>query len=163
MSTDLETLYRKTRQVILPQALAKVRDRDLADDLTQDVMLELCRKYSHLEELDDLVPVAAVILRYKATAERRKSYRRRASAPLVDPETAAIQKELRALVPVALRRLSPELREVLGRQLQGESLKEIIESSGLPSGTVYARSSRGLQALRRELREMRLRRPLPHR
>ncbi len=39
-------------------------------------------------------------------------------------------------------------------QLRGTSLKEIIERLGVPSGTIYARSSRCREALKREFMKL---------
>lgn len=161
---DRDKLYKQIHARILRWATSKVGE-GRAPDLAQDVMLELTRKYSHLDDPDDLIPVAVQILKYKSWGDIRRRYRRKEDHQLQvedvlleyqgpSPEQWVLKRELRGLLPVAVRRLSQACRELIGLKLQDKSLKEIIDHLGVPSGTVYARSSRCREALRKELRKL---------
>jgi hypothetical protein len=49
--------------------------REGAEDLAQEVLVVIHEKYSHLERLEDLVPLSLQILRFKLFAQRRKAVR----------------------------------------------------------------------------------------
>ncbi len=161
---DRNELYEHLHARILRWATSKVGGGRAAD-LAQEVMLELSRKYAHLEDLEDLVPVAAQILKFKHWGENRRRSRRKEDQQLAvedvflehqgpSPEQWVIDREARRLLPQAVRRLSKACRELIGLQLEGHSLKEIIDHYGVPSGTIYARSSRCREALKKELRKL---------
>lgn len=128
-------------------------------------MLELTRKYSHLDDLDDLVPVAVQILKFKSWGDIRRRYRRKEDQNLQvedvlleyqgpSPEQWLLKRELRGLLPRAVRQLSQACQELIGLQLEDKSLKEIIDHFQVPSGTIYARSSRCRDALRKEIQDL---------
>ena len=161
---DREQIYAELHARILSWATYRVGEGRAAD-LTQEVMLELSRKYAHLEDLENLVPVAVQILKFKTWGDNRRRSRRKEDQQLpVDevllaaegpsPEQWVLKRETRELLPKAIRRLSKPCRELIRQQLEGHTLKEIIERSGAPSGTIYARSSRCREALRKELRKL---------
>lgn len=161
---DRNQLYAELHARILRWATSKV-GVGRADDLAQEVMLELSRKYAHLEDPEDLLPVAVQILKFKTWGDNRRRSRRKEDQQLpVDevllayegpsPEQWVIDREVRRLLPKAIRRLSKPCRELIGLQLEGISLKEIIERFGVPSGTIYARSSRCREALKKELAKL---------
>lgn len=161
---DRNQLYKHVHARILRWATSKVGE-GRAPDLAQDVMLELTRKYSHLDDLDDLVPVAVQILKFKSWGDIRRRYRRKEDQNLQvedvlleyqgpSPEQWILKRELRGLLPKAVRKLSQACRELIGLQLEDKSLKEIIDHFQVPSGTIYARSSRCRDALRTELRNL---------
>ncbi len=158
---DRNRLYEQIHARMLRWATSRVGEGRAAD-LAQEVMLELTRKYSHLEDLEDLVPLAAQILKFKTWGENRRISRRKENQqlPVEDvlleyegpsPEEWVLSRESRRLLPLALKRLSGPCRELIGLQLKGETLKEIIDHFGVPSGTIYARSSRCREALKKEL------------
>ena len=161
---DRDELYKNVHARILRWATSKVGVTRAAD-LAQDVMLELTRKYSRLDDPEDLVPVAVQILKYKTWGENRRRSRRKEDQQVQvenvlleykgpSPEQWTIDRQVRRLLPEAVRRLSKACRELIGLQLEGRSLKEIIDHFGVPSGTVYARSSRCRDALGKELRKL---------
>lgn len=161
---DREQLYEQVHARILRWATSKVGGGRAAD-LAQDVMLELTRKYAHIDDLENLVPVAVQILKFKSWGDIRRRYRRKEDQQLQvedvllefegpSPEQWVLKRELRDLLPVAIRQLSAACRELIRLQLEDHSLKEIIDHFGVPSGTVYARSSRCRDALRKELQKL---------
>lgn len=125
----------------------------------------LIEKYSHLDDPEDLLPVAIQTAKYKWIAQYRKTRRRGEDQQLpieetllasgeAGPEQQALRRERREALAKAVRRLSGTCRELIRLQLEGYSLIEIIRELGVPSGTVYARSNRCREALRRELRKI---------
>src|SRR4051812_22544336 len=50
--------------------------RDAAEDLAQEVLMLLHEKYTHLDRVEDLLPLSLQIVRFKIMSQRRKSVRR---------------------------------------------------------------------------------------
>jgi RNA polymerase sigma-70 factor (ECF subfamily) len=72
-----------------------------------------------------------------------------------DPEDAAVSRDLRQKVGIALSRVKPKDREILILQhLQDYSYREIAEFLDIPIGTVMSRLYAARQALRRVLEQM---------
>ena len=63
------------RERILAFATSRVQ-KDLAEDLTQEVLILLHEKYGRVTELTELVPLAFQVLRFKMLDTHRKSLRR---------------------------------------------------------------------------------------
>ncbi|MCC6145140.1 MAG: sigma-70 family RNA polymerase sigma factor, partial [Candidatus Hydrogenedentes bacterium] len=63
------------RERILAFATSRVT-RDLAEDLTQEVLILLHEKYGRVTELNEVVPLAFQILRFKMLDAHRKLLRR---------------------------------------------------------------------------------------
>ncbi|HRA98335.1 MAG TPA: sigma-70 family RNA polymerase sigma factor, partial [Nitrospira sp.] len=63
------------RERILSFATSRV-SKELAEDLTQEVLILLHEKYVRVTELTELVPLAFQILRFKLLDAHRKSLRR---------------------------------------------------------------------------------------
>ena len=69
--------------------------------------------------------------------------------------TTEMMNKLRAQIQMALKQVSPELREaVILRDLEDMDYKEIAEVLGVPQGTVKSRISRGRAELARLLKGM---------
>jgi RNA polymerase sigma-70 factor, ECF subfamily len=69
------------------EILAQLRERivrfaashlagDSAEDLAQEVLMLLHEKYAHLDRVEDLIPLALQIVRFKLMSLRRKAARR---------------------------------------------------------------------------------------
>ena len=63
------------RERILAFATSRV-SREVAEDLTQEVLVLLHEKYARVTELTELVPLAFQVLRFKMLDAHRKSLRR---------------------------------------------------------------------------------------
>lgn len=123
--------------------------REAAEDMTQETLLVLHEKYSHVTALEELVPLAFQVLRFKMAAGFRKSVRRGEDYPvLVDdlplpdpsgtPEELALRREQRVRMLEALNELGERCREMLRMKLQGRSFEEIREHFGVTSiNTIY--------------------------
>jgi RNA polymerase sigma-70 factor (ECF subfamily) len=139
----------KLRERILGFAASRMQ-RDAAEDLTQEVLVLLHVKYSHIDRLDDLLPLALQIVRFKMMAYRRKSVRHgeytqtpveelSLADPAESPLTAAERKEMRDRLTKAIGRLGERCREMFRLKLEGKSFGEIQAIVGAGSiNTVYA-------------------------
>jgi RNA polymerase sigma-70 factor (ECF subfamily) len=120
-----------------------------AEDLAQEVLVLLHEKYGHLDQLEDLLPLAFQILRFKLAAHRRKAGRRGeydavdvdvfppvSDAP--DPATLLERKELLAKLMGGISRMGERCRELFHFKLQGRSFAEIQRLMGATTlNTVY--------------------------
>jgi RNA polymerase sigma-70 factor (ECF subfamily) len=142
------------------QLLARLRERIVAfaasryagahaEDLAQEVLVLIHEKYGHLNQMEDLVPLAFQILRFKLAAHRRKAARRGeydavdvdVFPPVSDaPDPAAVleRKELLARLMGGIAHLGERCRELFRFKLQGRSFAEIQGLMGAASlNTVY--------------------------
>ena len=120
-----------------------------AEDLAQEVLVLIHEKYGHLDRMEDLVPLAFQILRFKLAAHRRKAARRGefnavdvdvfpppSDAP--DPATVLERKELLARLMGGIACMGDRCRELFRLKLQGRSFPEIQGLLGAASlNTVY--------------------------
>jgi len=120
-----------------------------AEDVAQETLLVLEEKYPQVETLEDLVPLAMQIARYKIMALHTKSSRRGEglSVPVEDcpiadtaedPEAALERRERLERLETALRALGERCRDLFRLKLQGLKFPEIQELMGAESiNTVY--------------------------
>lgn len=110
--------------------------RDGAEDVAQEVLVVVHDKYSHVERMEDLVPLSFQILRFKLAAARRKVLRRGEhlqadveELPLAgdapDAEALLARKELLVRLKAGLAQLGPRCQELFRLKLQGRSFPEI--------------------------------------
>ena len=123
--------------------------RDAAQDIAQEVLIVIHEKYGHLETLEDLMPLAFEILRFKMVAARRKAVRRgeynQVSVEDIqlkdeggDPETEAERRELRQRLKEAIGQLGERCRRIMALKLEGKNFIEIQKILGAASvNTVY--------------------------
>src|SRR5215475_16011627 len=72
---EREYILGRLRERIVAFAASHL-SRDAAEDLAQEVLLLLHEKYSHLERVEDLLPLSLQIVRFKILSTRRKAARR---------------------------------------------------------------------------------------
>jgi len=147
--TVREELLAKLRERILSFAASRLQ-RDAAEDLTQEVLVLLHVKYAHLDRLDDLLPLALQILRFKIMAYRRKSVRHGEytqtpiddlglADPAESPLTAAERQEMRERLTKAIAKMGQRCRDLFHLKLEGKNFSEIQAILGAGSiNTVYA-------------------------
>ena len=128
--------------------------RDVAEDFAQDVLMVIEQRYAAVTVLDELLPLALQILRFKMAAARRKSLRRgegsqvqaeeaNLAGQFADPETQARREETLRHLSEAVRELGDRCREILRLKLLGKSFAEIQEELGASSiNTVYTWDAR---------------------
>lgn len=136
------------RERILAFATSRV-SRDLAEDLTQEVLVVLQEKYARVTELTELVPLAFQVLRFKMLDAHRKSLRRGEynqesvdELPLAnpgdDPATMLDQKQRVDRLMDAVAQLGDRCRDLFRWKLEGNSFPEIQRLMQQPSiNTIY--------------------------
>ena len=136
------------RERILAFATSRV-SKDLAEDLTQEVLVLLHEKYARVTELTELVPLAFQVLRFKMLDAHRKSLRRGEynqesvdelplANPSDDPATLLDQKQRVDRLLAAVAQLGDRCRDLLTLKLEGHSFPEIQTRMGQHSiNTIY--------------------------
>jgi RNA polymerase sigma-70 factor (ECF subfamily) len=153
------SLFRAHYPTVLAAAARLLGDRSRAEEIAQDVMLELWRRR---EGLVLGVPVGAYLhqaarnralnqLRHERTTQRGEPFVR---VPTASPraDQRALSGELAAAAKDALLALSAPQREVFElSRLRGLTYAEIAELLGISIKTVEARMGRALKELRERL------------
>ena len=159
---ELRELYRRYSGELFGFACNALSDRDLAEEVVQDVF---ARAWRHAGDYDPRRASVRTwlysIARNRVVDARRRAAVRPEAAGAAEPESPAEldrtleQAVLRWQVAAALARLSPEHREVIRlAHYGGLTLREIAERKGIPLGTVKSRTSYALRSLRLILDEM---------
>lgn len=169
---DFETLVEQQRPRIFRFLLASLRNRESAENLTQDCFV---RAYKARERFRGesgigtwLMQIAANLLRNHEASGRLKFWRRtlRADvdlselgdflpAPAVSPEQMAAAREQVEKIWKAAGRLSAQQRTVfLLRFVEDMELLEIAAVTGMKEGTVKTHLFRALKAVRAALGEI---------
>jgi RNA polymerase sigma-70 factor (ECF subfamily) len=145
---DRDHILARLRERIVGFAASRL-GRDVAEDLAQEVLLVLHRKYSHLTTPEDLLPLSLKIVRFKMVAHLRKSHRRGEDtqvsadeAMLHDaspsPLDQAERREMMERLSRAVARMGERCRELFRMKLEGKSFPEIQEAMGVKSvNTIY--------------------------
>jgi RNA polymerase sigma-70 factor (ECF subfamily) len=159
---ELRELYRRYSGQLFGFACNALGDRELAEEVVQDVF---ARAWRHADGYDrrraSVRTWLYTIARNRVVDARRRAAVRPEVAGAAEPESPAEldrtleQAVLRWQVAAALARLSPEHREVIRlAHYGGLTLREIAERKGIPLGTVKSRTSYALRSLRLILDEM---------
>ena len=152
---DRNEILAQLRERIVAFAASRIR-KESAEDLAQEVFVVLEQKYPQVERLDELVPLAMQILRFKMAAWRRKEVRHGETQDLpesladsgVTPELWAERRQLLDCLEQAIPRLGERCREIFRLKLLGRSFAEIQEELGAASiNTVYTWDARCRQKL----------------
>lgn len=153
----LDELLRSVQTPLFRYVHGLVGDRQLAQDVLQDVFVLICRKLRWLREPSLFRPWAYRIASRRAL--RVLEGERRRAGPAIDdagPEPATPEPrydpDLVASLPPLLAEISPGSRAVLSlHYLQEMSLQETADVLGIPLGTAKSRLGYGLEVLRRLL------------
>lgn len=141
------------------------RDTQEAEDLAQDVFIELWRSADRFDpERSSEVAFVAMVARRRAIDRSRRQGRRAESSEIDEEhadsgpsvfEQAALADEA-ALASSVLKELKPEQVRVLELALvDGLTHPEIADKTGLPLGTVKTHARRGLLKAREVLENLR--------
>jgi RNA polymerase sigma-70 factor, ECF subfamily len=153
-----EEILLKLRERIVAFAASHIAG-DTAEDLAQEVLLLLHQKYPHVDRLEELVPLAVQIARFKLMAWRRKAQRHGEYAQVDitgiqvadcadDPEALVERKLMLERLTRAVGKLGGRCRQLLRLKLQGRSFAEIQKEMGAQSiNTVYTWDYRCRQQL----------------
>lgn len=124
-------------------------------------------KYNHVTAMEELVPLAMQITRFKLTAAIRKAHRRgedRAvdvdETPIADPQVDVVrqmeQNEMLGMLRAALPQLGERCREVFRLKLEGKGFAEIQREMGAQSiNTVYTWEARCREELKKRIESQR--------
>jgi RNA polymerase sigma-70 factor (ECF subfamily) len=168
---DFDSLVRRYRPRIFRFLLASLRDRESAENLTQDCFVRAYRARGQFRggatPVSWLMQIAANLLR-SHTARGRLKFWRRALRPDLDladlhewipdrhasPEDRALAREQVQVIWKAVKQLSERQRTVfLLRFVEDLELLEIAAVTGMKEGTVKAHLYRALQSVRARLEE----------
>lgn len=120
-----------------------------AEDVAQETLLVLEERYSHVEAMEELVPLAMQIARFKIMSLHAKSMRRGENTsvpvedcPIADPaedaEAMLERRERLDRLETALLALGGRCRDLFRLKLQGLKFPEIQQVMGAESiNTVY--------------------------
>ena len=161
MSTPREQLLATLRERILAYATSRV-GRDCAEDLAQEVLLLLETKYGNVQAIDELLPLAFQIIRFKINDFRKKAGRRGElnpvsvdDLPLASGENVLAnleREELRQRLLSAVAQMQEQCRELFRRKLKGESYDQIRLAMGVESiNTIYTWDHRCRQQLMKRM------------
>jgi RNA polymerase sigma-70 factor, ECF subfamily len=151
--TEGEAILRQLRERIVRFAASRL-SRDVAEDLAQDTLVLLTTKYATVTSIEDLVPLALRIVRFKIIEFRRKAGRRGELArppaegedpiaQLADdkswgPEIQMQRRELADRLAEALRQLTGRCRTLFRLKLEGHKFADIQRLLGARTiNTVY--------------------------
>jgi RNA polymerase sigma-70 factor (ECF subfamily) len=160
---ELRELYRRYSGELFGFAMSALGDRELAEEVVQDVFAQLWR---HAERYDGrrasvrtwLYAIARnriVDAHRRAAARPKRAEDRTADEASAELDASLDQAVLRWQVSAALARLSPAHRDVIRlAHYGGLTMREIAERTGVPLGTVKSRTSYALRHLRLILDEM---------
>ena len=159
---ELRELYRRYAGELFGFAASALGDRELAEEVVQDVF---ARAWRHAGDYDarraSVRTWLYAIARNRIVDARRRAAVRPGLAQREPDEGPAEldrrleQAVLRWQVAAALTRLSSEHREVIRlAHYGGLTMREIAERTGIPLGTVKSRTSYALRSLRLILDEM---------
>lgn len=146
-------------------ALYYLGDRDLAEDVTQEVLIKLWKHWKGLE-VDDLAAWLTTVTRNASFDALRR--RKRAAVqpggdgafarmpdPRPDPAREAAGSELGARLRTALAELAEPYRSILIlREIQQRPHQEIADTLEMPLITVRVYAHRGRKMLREALRDV---------
>jgi RNA polymerase sigma-70 factor (ECF subfamily) len=168
---DFDALVKRYRPRIFRFLLASLRDRESAENLTQDCFVRAYRARGQFRGAANpvtwLMQIAANVLRNHVASGRLKFWRRalRGGLDLADlrdwipdrhasPETLALAKEQVEAMWQAVGGLSERQRAVfLLRFVEDLDLLEIAAITGMKEGTVKAHLFRALQSVRARIEE----------
>jgi RNA polymerase sigma-70 factor (ECF subfamily) len=164
--SDRNEILSLLRDRIVGFACKRLRHREDAEDLAQDVLLLIDQKYPEVTALEELVPLSLQVMRFKMLALWRKRDRRgeNRTANLEeihavsgdDPEKDAIREQQARCLARGIAMLSERCQRIFALKLAGQSFREIQHQMGAKSvNTVYTWDFRCRQRLREVLEQPR--------
>jgi RNA polymerase sigma-70 factor (ECF subfamily) len=156
---DFDDIEREFGPMIRRIAAAHEANQALAEELVQDIWLELWRALPSFRGASSLKTFVARVASYRAITHVRRSARVPRPAELPDtvpasdpsPEHHTIHQDRQAKLVSAVRDLSLPLRQVTLLTLEGLTPQEISSVLGITANAVAIRLSRAKQILRNTL------------
>jgi len=136
--------------------MVRIVGRQDADDLTQQVFLQLFRKIEQFSGGSKLETWLYRLATNEALQHLRRTKRRSAgplvTEPSVNDSNRLMESEKLQMLEISLARIDPELRVILSlKEEQNLSYREIAQALDIPEGTVGSRLNRARKELREEL------------
>jgi RNA polymerase sigma-70 factor, ECF subfamily len=145
---DREQILSQLRERIVGFAASQL-SKEVAEDLTQEVMIVLHEKYGQVTRLEELVPLSFQILRFKIWETRRKSLRRAEHTQVSldeiqvadtagNPGIETERKELLEQLMKAIDSLGARCRQLFLWKLEEKTFQEIQKLFRVSSiNTIY--------------------------
>lgn len=145
---ERDQILTRLRERIVAFAASRI-SRDMAEDLCQEVMLLLHEKYAHVEPLEELVPLALQIVRFKLMSQRRTAQRRGEYTSVsvqdiqlpdlgISPAGEFERKQMLLRLQKAIAQLGERCQQIIRWKLEGKGFAEIQELLHAASiNTVY--------------------------
>lgn len=160
---DRTQLLQHLRERIRAFAASRIGTQD-AEDLAQEVFVVLLEKYSHVETLEELVPLSIEIANLKVKGHTRKRIRRKEDqqvpveeldlpAAEPNPHWLAERREMLGQIKSALDQLPARCRELIRLKLEGWTFVQIAKRLNANVNTVYTWDRRCHERLRPVIRE----------
>ncbi len=154
---DFDEFYHASFRRVVGQVYAMVGSLSEAEDSVQEAFARAWQSWGKVGEYGDpeawvrSVAFRISVSSWRKAVNRLTAHRRHAAdegdLPGLSPDRLAVVN--------ALRRIDPELRQVIVlHHLLDRSVEEIVRETGVPSGTVKARLVRGRKALAPHLSEL---------
>jgi RNA polymerase sigma-70 factor (ECF subfamily) len=139
--------------------MVRIVGRQDADDLTQQVFLQMFRKLDQFSGESKLETWLYRLATNEALQHLRRRKRQAAQPIVTEPSTSdtnrLMESERAQMLALALSRIDPELRAILSlKEEHNLPYREIAESLGIPEGTVGSRLNRARKELRDELTKL---------
>jgi RNA polymerase sigma-70 factor (ECF subfamily) len=159
---DRDEILRLLRERIVAFVASRYQ-RDVAEDIAQEVLMLLHDKYPHVQTIDELLPLSLQIVRFKIASQRRKAVRRGENTAIpvdeiqvpdltANPSSYVERKELLDKMKLAIGKLGERCRQILRLKLLGRTFAEIQKQMGADSiNTVYTWDARCRQQLKDEM------------
>lgn len=160
-SAAFDAIFRRWYAPLVGVADRMLRDTAAAEELAQDVLLELWRRRTALDTGDEPGPYLIRAVRNRALNRLRHARVAARAAPLLavdetspvaGPAAEAVESELASAINAAVAALPPGCRQVfLLSRAQGLKYAEIAKTLGISPKTVEAQMGRALRLLRARL------------
>lgn len=139
--------------------MVRIVGRQDADDLTQQVFLQMFRKLGQFSGGSKLETWLYRLATNEALQHLRKTKRQTVQPMLIEPSVSdsdrLMESEKVQMLENALSRIDPELRAILSlKEEQNLSYREIADSLEIPEGTVGSRLNRARKELRDVLQQL---------
>jgi len=149
--TEHKKLVRFVRYLIEDE-----RERD-AEDIVQDVMLNMFNKADFTAPIENLTAYIYQSLRNKAIDVLRKKKEVISLSEVIhevryDAVDEVAKKEIQELIFQAMDSLNDEQRAIIiATEFEGRSYRQVSEEWKIPIGTLLARKSRAVEKMRKKL------------